>query len=223
MEHTTISPPICAEHGCEKVWRKDSSKKCGGRWRCKECHNAARRARYRANPEKEKARSLANYHANPEKACEERRTRYYANLEPEKKTRRIWRLANPEMVRAIHCGWRKANPDKAAAVSHRRRARKLAATSPLAVVTAAIEAERFALTDGCAYCGVDARKTVEHVVPFNLGGMHVPSNIVGACLSCNCSKSDRPVEEWFKAQPFFSEQRWQRIQQITGNGQLSLI
>ena len=90
-------------------------------------------------------------------------------------------------------------------------------------MNAAAIAERFALTDGCAYCGADAKKTVDHVVPYNLHGLNVPSNIVGACLSCNSSKQDKPVEAWFKAQPFFSEQRWQRIQTITGNGQLSLI
>ena len=78
-------------------------------------------------------------------------------------------------------------------------------------------------TNGCAYCGADAKLTLDHVVALNDGGLHVPSNLVGACGSCNSSKQDSPVEQWFKAQPFFSEQRWQRIQKITGQGQLSLV
>ena len=116
-----------------------------------------------------------------------------------------------------------ARPERHKANMQRRRARKRAATSPLVVVTAATTTERFALTKGCAYCGVDAKLAADHVVALNDGGLHVPSNLVGACRTCNSSKRDRPVEAWFRAQPFFSEQRWQRIQTITGNGQLSLI
>jgi 5-methylcytosine-specific restriction endonuclease McrA len=56
---------------------------------------------------------------------------------------------------------------------------------------------------------------VEHVVALNDGGWHIPSNILGACRSCNSSKRDRPVEQWFRAQPFFSEERWQKIQELT--------
>ncbi len=90
-------------------------------------------------------------------------------------------------------------------------------------MTDAIEAERKALTDGCAFCGADEKLTLEHVVALNDGGLHVPSNLIGSCHSCNSSKNDSHVEEWYRKQPFFSEQRWQRIQTITGNGQLSLI
>ena len=191
MEHTTLSPPLCSKHGCEKVWRKDRHYKNGGRWRCLECYNAMTRAGYPTSAGR--ARDQARH------------------------------IANPERTKDCFRAWYKANPDKAAVGPHRRRARKLAATSPLCRITAAAIAERKALTDGCAYCGADAKKTADHVVPLKLGGFDVPSNIVGACKSCNSSKHASPVEEWFRAQPFFSEQRWQRIQEITGNGQLSLI
>ena len=184
---TTLSPPICAKHGCEKVWRKDRHYKNGGRWRCLECYNATTRAGYPTSAGK--ARDQVRHLTDPER------------------NKRTYRR----------------NPEGYLARNHRRRARKLAATSPFAVVTAAIEAERKALTDGCAFCGAQKKLELEHVVALNDGGMHVPSNLVGACISCNRSKSDKPVETWFRAQPFFSEQRWQRIQTITGDGQLSLI
>ena len=130
---------------------------------------------------------------------------------------------DPEARRASEARHRKAHPETEAAKYHARRARKRNATSPLCPVTGETIRKRFALIDGCAYCGTDAKKTLDHVVALKPGGLHVPSNIVGACHSCNSSKCDRPVEAWFKAQPFFSEQRWQRIQAITGQGQLSLI
>jgi 5-methylcytosine-specific restriction endonuclease McrA len=143
--------------------------------------------------------------------------------ECDKQIARAWAKANPEKVRAKNRAWVKANPEACAANRHRRRARKVAATSPICKVTAETITKRKALIKGCAYCGTDARLTLDHVVALADGGLHVPSNLVGACSCCNSSKQDKPVEAWFRAQPFFSEQRWQRIQTITGNGQLSLI
>jgi hypothetical protein len=78
-------------------------------------------------------------------------------------------------------------------------------------------AERFALFDGCAYCDADKKLTVDHFVALKPGGLHVPSNIVGACKPCNSSKKDKPVESWYRAQPFFAEQRWQRILEVTSS------
>ena len=205
MENTTISPPICAKHGCEKVWGKRRALKAGGRWICRRCKAASQKKQKDSNPD------LVNAIARVHNAK--------------------WRKANPEAARATALAgsrkYRATHPEKARsegrAQSAKRRATKRAATSPLCKVTAAAIAERFALTDGCAYCGADAKLTADHVVALNDGGLHVPPNLVGACLSCNSSKQDSPVEEWYRKQPFFSEQRWQRIQEITGNGQLSLI
>lgn len=225
MKQKPLKPPLCSKCGCEKYWKKvkDVRYKAGGVWRCRECGNARNRALRSASPEKARAKNRAWAKANPEKKKAGDRAYYVANREKIKAGSNSWAKANPEKRKTYCLAWAKANPEKGAASVQRRRARKRAATSPLVTVTAAIEAERFALTDGCAYCGVDAKKTVDHVVPFKLSGLHVPSNIVGACGRCNSSKCDRPVEEWYRAQPFFSEQRWQRIQTITGNGQLSLI
>jgi len=219
MEHTTLSPPLCSKHGCEKVWGKCSNSKAGGRWRCQKCQKESCQSWDKANPEKRKANSNAWAKANPEKR--KASSNAWAKANPEKG--KAWREANDESLKTKAQAWRKANPEKRKANSHRHNARKIAATSPLAVVTAAVIAERFALTKGCSYCGADAKLTLDHVVALSDGGMHAPSNLVGACTSCNCSKRDSPVEAWFKAQPFFSEQRWQRIQKITGQGQLSLV
>ena len=107
----------------------------------------------------------------------------------------------------------KTTPGTGLALGHAGPASR--ATLALFPVTAEVIAERLALTDGCCYCGSDAPLELEHVVALNAGGFHIPSNLLGACKSCNSSKSDRPVEEWFRAQSFFSEQRWQLIQELT--------
>ncbi len=227
MENTTISPPLCSKHGCEKVWRKDRNSKNGGRWVCKKCASAASRAWAKANPEKVRAHERAWREANRERKQAADRAWFLANRERKQATGRAWFFANRERRQATDRAWREANREKfnnrKRIENQERRAIHNNATSPLCAVTAAAIAERFALTDGCAYCGAEEKLTLDHVVPLNDGGLHVPSNLVGACGCCNSSKNASPVEEWYRKQPFFSEQRWQRIQQITGDGQLSLI
>ena len=63
----------------------------------------------------------------------------------------------------------------------------------------------------CAYCDADGDLQVEHVIPISKGGEHHLGNIVPACQRCNYSKRSAPVEKWYRAQPFFSEARWQAI------------
>jgi 5-methylcytosine-specific restriction endonuclease McrA len=66
----------------------------------------------------------------------------------------------------------------------------------------------------CAYCGIDGDMHIEHVIPISKGGEHHLGNIVPACQRCNYSKNSAPVEQWYKAQPFFSDAKWQKIQDI---------
>jgi 5-methylcytosine-specific restriction endonuclease McrA len=66
----------------------------------------------------------------------------------------------------------------------------------------------------CAYCGTDGDMHIEHVIPISKGGEHHLGNIVPACQRCNYSKSIAPVEGWYKAQPFFSDAKWEKIQAI---------
>lgn len=67
----------------------------------------------------------------------------------------------------------------------------------------------------CAYCGKTTRKgerlTRDHLVPVSQGGTTTQRNIVPACSSCNSAKSDQEWREWFMRQPFFSQERMNRI------------
>jgi len=48
----------------------------------------------------------------------------------------------------------------------------------------------------CQYCGCHSTDlTVDHVEPKHLGGMHVWTNVVAACPSCNHRKGGRPLQE----------------------------
>ena len=64
----------------------------------------------------------------------------------------------------------------------------------------------------CAYCGKKIeRATQDHVVPLSHGGEYAIHNIVPACRSCNSSKGNRNMEEWYRQQPFYSCYREQKI------------
>ena len=48
----------------------------------------------------------------------------------------------------------------------------------------------------CFWCGKSMDVvTQDHLIPLSKGGSHTPDNVVPACRSCNCKKSDRdPLE-----------------------------
>ena len=71
----------------------------------------------------------------------------------------------------------------------------------------------------CAYCGTLGDLEVEHVVPISQGGQHHLGNIVPACHLCNSNKATADAHQWFKAKPFYSEARWQRIQSVLARSQ----
>lgn len=88
--------------------------------------------------------------------------------------------------------------------------------------------DRFAEFNGCcAYCGAEGDLHIEHFIPISKGGTHVLGNILPACQPCNYSKTAYDGEQWYRAQPFFTEQRWRRIKSVLGltatTGQLSFL
>lgn len=68
----------------------------------------------------------------------------------------------------------------------------------------------------CAYTGEEIPKDLsnchrEHVVPISRGGDNGIWNIVPALDWVNLSKNNKPMEEWYKQQPYFSEERLNKI------------
>lgn len=53
----------------------------------------------------------------------------------------------------------------------------------------------------CVYCGAPLTpesRTIDHMIPLNLGGTHSASNVTACCLSCNSKKRDLPFDEWLE-------------------------
>jgi hypothetical protein len=164
-----------------------------------------------ANPDKRQNATHRWRKANPDKVREQRRRSYYKNPKKAIERARLWNRANPEKIRDINriCGRRRYAWKRAA----RRRA--------LLLLTKSAIADRFDLwANRCAFCGVNAKHprnkgykllTHEHIMALTKGGIDEADNIAPACFTCNCSKHNRPVETWYRKQPFFTEARWRKI------------
>jgi 5-methylcytosine-specific restriction endonuclease McrA len=145
---------------------------------------------------------------------EKRRQQYKKWLQKNPNWRKNYDLANKERIKKRCRIWYQLNRAKAIDKARRYDARKRA--SRKAALTPACFADvggRFAVFNNCcAYCGSKDRLEVDHVVALSRGGLDEPSNIIPACRSCNGSKNARPIESWYRRQPFFTEARWRKIQ-----------
>lgn len=50
----------------------------------------------------------------------------------------------------------------------------------------------------CIYCGGKVGLTLDHILPRSRGGPDSPDNAVWVCRSCNSSKGDRRLYEWYE-------------------------
>lgn len=81
--------------------------------------------------------------------------------------------------------------------------------------------ERLAQFEGCcAYCGNQPKPLHwEHFIPLSRSGTDVIGNLLPACQACNSSKNAFDPYEWYRKQPFFSDERWLHILQVLGKTQ----
>jgi hypothetical protein len=173
---------------------------------------------------------------NRERLKEQRRKWYLENREQDLARSKEYRKANGEKLRHYSRVYYEQNKDDYFERARRRAyLRKSSRIRALHRLNRAAENARFALwRHRCAFCGVDAhhtrntgykRLTTEHVLPLVKGGLDEKDNIMPACATCNKSKGPRPVESWYRSQPFFSEARWRKIKRhcpAASIGQLSL-
>jgi 5-methylcytosine-specific restriction endonuclease McrA len=152
------------------------------------------------NPEKWSA-SIAKWEkANPEKVRAAGAN--YRKANPEKCRAKVaeWYKANLEKYRANGAKWQKENPEKIAVSGSKRRAAKYANTPLNEMLTSTEWLAILAQADGhCAYCGKEAKLTLDHVIPLAKGGKHAIDNVVPACLHCNASKGARTPEQWLQS------------------------
>ena len=69
----------------------------------------------------------------------------------------------------------------------------------------------------CAYCGKQEEVLQrEHVIPVSRGGSNTKTNIIPSCGSCNYSKGDKTIFEWYCTSENYSEERNNKILKYLG-------
>jgi 5-methylcytosine-specific restriction endonuclease McrA len=182
----------------------------------------------KANPERYKKAYKAYYATNKKRILRVNAQWRRANRERKKAIDRAWYALNRERCLAVQKKyyqnnkqklaeasklWRQRNIDKVRATARRHAARRRARQKPLIPAPSSCMTILGAVWSGrCAYCGKHGALTADHVLPVAHGGVDELSNLVPACGTCNSSKQHKPVESWYRAQPFFTEARWRKIQ-----------
>jgi 5-methylcytosine-specific restriction endonuclease McrA len=169
---------------------------------CRDCTRILGRERSRKwrkrNPERAKQANQRSRAALKERDPDYHRRWYRANIDSEReRARRVmreYRKRYPERIKEQRRAFRARHPDRIrrweAENTHRRRA-LMKRSSP---ETAAHIEQLF--TEPCAYCGATENITIDHIVPLSRGGRHEPANLAPACVTCNCSKGAKLVDEW---------------------------
>lgn len=123
---------------------------------------------------------------------------YAANAEREReRSRRVmreYRKRDPERAKKVREAYRARHPELVRQRERENTQRRRALMKRSSPETAAFMAKM--LKEPCAYCGATENITVDHVVPLSRGGRHEISNLAPACLTCNCSKGTKSVEQW---------------------------
>ena len=103
------------------------------------------------------------------------------------------------------------NKDRIKSYTHKRRALKLGNGGSYTKAQWLDTLEYFDYK--CAYTGECIKHNchVEHIVPISKGGTSYIWNLVPSTASANLSKQNRDMEEWYREQEYFCEERLNKI------------
>lgn len=195
---------VCTRCGLEKPLSEFGKRGNGGFYsQCKACVNE-RMAQYVKDNHDIVIQRKREYHRTHKAQIDSYNKQYYLTHKDEVKQRvKDWEIANPERAK-----------ENAVISAHNQRSKRTGCRSNFSLADWKACKEHFS-KDGivrCAYCGKPIlRATIDHVVSLNKGGENTVNNVVPSCGKCNSSKFDHPFEEWYKKQPFYSEERENQI------------
>lgn len=173
---------VCSENKILDEFHKNKNRKNGVSVTCKPCAKARSRKWEIDNPEKVNQNSRNLYHKDIEYARENRRKRV-----------RKWYAANPEKARAASRSWAIRHPESKRNSEHKRKSAKIGN----GVFEVSKKEISRIINSSCIACSTTNNITVDHIVPLSRGGRHSIGNLQPLCFTCNASKNNRTMTEWF--------------------------
>lgn len=126
-----------------------------------------------------------------------------------------YRKENKYKLREVTANWRKNNPEKNRIILQRRRTRIYNTICDFTPKQWEECLEYFDYKD--AYTGLPMEIiSQDHVIPLSKGGNYTKTNIVPCEININCSKNNSDFLEWYVKQPFYSEERKNKILKYIG-------
>lgn len=169
---------------------------------------------YQNNKEEIKEYKKQYYQDNKEKLSEEKKQYYQDNKEIILERSKQYYQDNKEKVKEYKKQYRKNNPEKNLNYHTKRRMSK---ESQGRGVTKEQWYEMMNYFDWkCAYSGEyigsdSDKRTIDHIIPLNKGGLNEIWNCVPMYSNYNSSKSTSSILEWYQKQIFYSEERLLKI------------
>ena len=187
---------ICKKHGeTEYIVTTYLSAERGERTHCVcyLCKKESKHKSYLTNKETISAKHKEYREKNKDKKAKQDREYYLKNKD---RINRYSSLYQKSKGYKFSKKWKKENPDKVVEYRTKRKAKQYGAKiNDFTKKQWSYVLE--ALGNECFYCGRDDVKlTQDHIIPLFRGGNHTLMNIVPACLSCNCSKGTKFINEW---------------------------
>ena len=177
------------------------------------------------NPEKCKARhikwlalnkghSKVYYENNKEKILKNAKIYYELNKEKILKYNKNYRIDNKLLIAARNKKCQQKNRESVRIKIQRYRAKKHNLLRTLTLIQ--WEGIKNYFNNKCCYCGKELPLEQEHFIPVTMNGEYTLNNIIPACKSCNCSKSNKPFSLWYKNHKSYSKKREKIILEFLG-------
>jgi len=73
----------------------------------------------------------------------------------------------------------------------------------------------------CGYCNEPAT-SLDHIIPRFKSGSSNRNNLIPCCRKCNANKASNEMEQWFKQQEYFTEEKLAKIKNWTKDEVINL-
>lgn len=201
---------------CKKSFEKTSrffyrnkKRKDGLQNFCKLCQKEYAAKYHKKTYEKRKLEQNRKSREYYEKNPEYRRNYYQKNKDKHNASTKEWYKKNKEKHKQLSDRWRSENKERFNVMVRKYQHKKRSVKFDFTENDWNIALDYFG--HKCAYCSGVGKLQKEHVIPVSKNGPFIPSNIIPACASCNISKLDRDLDDWYVDQKFFTDTKLENI------------
>ena len=182
-----------------------------------EYHKQWHRQYYEANKEAIAKQGKQYYQDNKEVIAERQRQYYEQNKEAIAERTKQWYEQNKERIAEHSRKYHQSPQGQIVAFNSQCRRRAKLETQGRGITKEQwLECMSF-FNWQCAYSGEyiggegKETRSLDHIVPLNKGGANEIWNVIPAYKSYNLSKQDKDLLEWYSKQPYFSQERLNKI------------